>query len=136
MNVELRHLFLKDHQIKNDLSDYTLYNYNKAHRLLYSKFDAYNSDELLKSVAEINHNIKLNYNWIKQGDFSKESGYKKMKEILPLYNIQITEVERLEQKQKAISASLVRKLAEEGNISQIKELVPEATYKYYISKED
>lgn len=28
------------------------------------------------------HNIKLNYNWIKQGDFSKESGYKKMKEIL------------------------------------------------------
>ena len=61
---------------------------------------------------------------------------KKMKEILPLYNIQITEVERLEQKQKAISASLVRKLAEEGNISQIKELVPEATYKYYISKED
>ena len=61
---------------------------------------------------------------------------KKMKEILPLYNIQVTEIERLEQNQKAISASLVRKLAEKGNISKIKELVPEATYKYYISKED
>jgi [citrate (pro-3S)-lyase] ligase len=56
-----------------------------------------------------------------------------MSEILPLYGIDLIQIERAVSENEAISASRVRKLADEGNFEALKSLVPEATYKYLIS---
>lgn len=59
---------------------------------------------------------------------------KKMHEILPKYNVEVVEVERISKRNQAISASKVRRLLEESKFDELKELVPEPTYKYLISK--
>lgn len=56
----------------------------------------------------------------------------KMKEILPKYGIEVIEIERLNIGERAVSASHVRKLAEEGKFDQLKKLVPQATYDYLV----
>jgi [citrate (pro-3S)-lyase] ligase len=60
----------------------------------------------------------------------------KMSEILPHYGIDFILIERLFSENGAISASQVRKLADEGDFKTLKALVPEATYNYLISKKN
>jgi [citrate (pro-3S)-lyase] ligase len=55
---------------------------------------------------------------------------KQMKEFLPGYGIEVTEIERLETGGKAVSASRVRKLFAEGKMEELRELVPPATFEY------
>jgi [citrate (pro-3S)-lyase] ligase len=59
---------------------------------------------------------------------------RQMKEILPRYGIQVTEIPRLESGGAAVSASRVRELLREGNLQAVRELVPPATYKYLRSR--
>jgi len=59
---------------------------------------------------------------------------KKIHKILPKYNVEIEEVERLANKDEVISASKVRKLAKESKFDILKELVPVPTYRYLKSK--
>lgn len=57
-----------------------------------------------------------------------------MKRILPSYGIKLVIIPRKEMGDTAISASRVRKLLEEKNFAEIKELVPETTYAYLCDK--
>lgn len=57
-----------------------------------------------------------------------------MKSILPKYGIELCEIPRKKHEENVISASLVRKLLETQNWSEIKELVPESTYLFLQSK--
>ena len=57
-----------------------------------------------------------------------------MKRILPSYGIKLVIIPRKEMGDTAISASRVRKLLEEKNFAEIKELVPETTYAYLCEK--
>lgn len=57
-----------------------------------------------------------------------------MKRILPFYGIKLVIIPRKEMGDTAISASRVRKLLEEKNFAEIKELVPETTYAYLCDK--
>jgi [citrate (pro-3S)-lyase] ligase len=59
---------------------------------------------------------------------------KKMHEILPKYDIEVVEVDRLKVEMEEVSASKVRKLSEEDKFEELKKLVPEPTYKYLLSK--
>lgn len=54
----------------------------------------------------------------------------KMKEILPSYKIEVDIIPRLSYNQTIVSASLVRKLLEQKKFSEIKYIVPDATYEY------
>lgn len=56
-----------------------------------------------------------------------------MKEILPKNNINVVEIKRLENSNKAISASLVRKYLKEENLQKAKDFVPTSTLPYLIS---
>lgn len=58
---------------------------------------------------------------------------KKMKEILPKYNIDVIEIDRFMFNNEYISASKVRKLLEEKNYDEIKTLVPKPTYDLLVS---
>ena len=49
-----------------------------------------------------------------------------MRELLPHYGISVTEIPRL----RDISATTVRRLLEEGRLSETKPLLPETTYAY------
>jgi [citrate (pro-3S)-lyase] ligase len=51
-----------------------------------------------------------------------------MKEILPSFGIEVTEIPRLESGGKPVSASRVRELLESGDLEGIRELVPPATF--------
>jgi [citrate (pro-3S)-lyase] ligase len=53
-----------------------------------------------------------------------------MKKILSVYGINVTEIERLEHNEIAISATHVRKLFKEREFLKLRELVPESTYHY------
>jgi [citrate (pro-3S)-lyase] ligase len=55
---------------------------------------------------------------------------RRMKEFLPLYGIEVTEIERLAAGGKVISAGRVRELLAGGNMAEIQELVPPATFEY------
>lgn len=54
---------------------------------------------------------------------------------LPKYGIDITVFPRKHQDGDAISASRVRKLLAEGNLAQVRELVPDTTYRFLLSDE-
>lgn len=60
---------------------------------------------------------------------------KKIKEILPRYSIKTIEIERKSFENRAISSSIVRKLAVQGNFDYIKNIVPNATYEYLNSNQ-
>lgn len=51
-----------------------------------------------------------------------------LREILPYYGIKFREIKRLAHKGRAVTATEVRKLLEQGKTERIKELVPESTY--------
>ncbi|BCN32519.1 adenylyltransferase/cytidyltransferase family protein [Anaeromicropila herbilytica] len=53
-----------------------------------------------------------------------------LKEILPLYNIEVFEIPRKEHNDQVISASKVRKYLEEKDFNKIKEIVPRSTYEF------
>lgn len=57
-----------------------------------------------------------------------------MKKILPVYGIQVHEIQRKTKDDNPISASEVRKSMEEKNYEQIKALVPDAVYHYLMGK--
>lgn len=59
-----------------------------------------------------------------------------MKEILPLYNVQVIEIPRKENCGKVISASLVRKYLDNKDFDSIRKVVPETTFDYLIKKYD
>ena len=59
-----------------------------------------------------------------------------MKEILPLYNVQVIEIPRKEECGKAISASLVRKYLDNKDFDSIKKVVPRTTYAYLLRNYD
>ncbi|MPM42086.1 [Citrate [pro-3S]-lyase] ligase [bioreactor metagenome] len=58
-----------------------------------------------------------------------------MKQSLEVAGIQCEIVPRLEVKNEAISASKVRRLIINGNIEEIKSIVPKSTYEYFQSDE-
>lgn len=61
-------------------------------------------------------------------------GYnKEMKKILPIYGIQVHEIQRKSKDGSPISASEVRKNMERKNYEQVKALVPDAVYRYLMS---
>jgi [citrate (pro-3S)-lyase] ligase len=53
-----------------------------------------------------------------------------MRETLPRYGIEVTEIPRIELDGEAVSASRVRSLIAAGKIAALKNLVPETTYEY------
>ena len=53
-----------------------------------------------------------------------------MKQLLPKYGIKVIEIERNAKDKMTVSASQVRKLLDEENISEVKKLVPEAVFEY------
>lgn len=59
---------------------------------------------------------------------------RQMHEILPLYGIEVEEIERKEYGGAPISASRVRKLLKEHSFGTIKSIVPEVTYKFLEDK--
>ena len=59
---------------------------------------------------------------------------KTMKERLIPAGVEVVEIPRIEKSGMAISASRVRSLLSQGNIEDVKELVPESTYNYLISE--
>ena len=60
---------------------------------------------------------------------------KQMKELLPAYGIEVVEIPRLENSGGAVSASRVRRMLKEGNLDEIRELVPPTTYEYLVKTE-
>lgn len=79
--------------------------------------------------------LNINKRYVGTEPYCELTNYynKKMKEVLPFYNIETIEIERKSFETKAISSSYVRRLAYEGNYDYIKNIVPNATYKYLIS---
>jgi [citrate (pro-3S)-lyase] ligase len=59
-----------------------------------------------------------------------------MQEILGKMAIELIVVPRKEARGKAISASTVRKLIQEGEIEKVKELVPATTYEFLVSERE
>ena len=57
-----------------------------------------------------------------------------MKEILPIYDIDVLEIERFSINYEYISASRVRELFENRDFYSLKDYVPKITYKYLIAK--
>lgn len=57
-----------------------------------------------------------------------------MKKILPLYGIEVIEVERLKENDEVISATRIRKLLNNNDLSSLKKLVPETTYHYLVKE--
>jgi [citrate (pro-3S)-lyase] ligase len=55
---------------------------------------------------------------------------RQMKEVLPRFGIEVTEIDRLEEEGEAVSASRVRRLLKEGKLEEIRALVPKTTYDY------
>ena len=55
-----------------------------------------------------------------------------MKRILPYYGMKLTEIPRVKQQGKYISASMVRKLTREGNWEVVRQLMPEEAYRIYM----
>ena len=55
---------------------------------------------------------------------------RQMHDVLPKFGIAVTEIERMEQQGRAVSASHVRELLAQRNLRAIKPLVPETTYRY------
>ncbi len=66
-----------------------------------------------------------------------ESGksYRQMKEILPRFGVEVTELPRKEQGGAAVSASRVRALLAEDKLEEIQPLVPETTWAFLQSSE-
>ncbi|MCC5909067.1 MAG: [citrate (pro-3S)-lyase] ligase [Clostridiaceae bacterium] len=58
-----------------------------------------------------------------------------MGEILPSAGIEVEEVQRIQSEGEYISASKVRRLIAAGELAKIKELVPQSTYEFLMSKE-
>ena len=52
-----------------------------------------------------------------------------MKEILPGYGIEVVEIERKTARGQAVSASRVRNAIREGRLEEVRDLVPEGTWK-------
>jgi [citrate (pro-3S)-lyase] ligase len=58
-----------------------------------------------------------------------------MKSILPAWGVEVVEIPRLQVKGKLVSASSVRRLICEDNLSDVEPLVPPATWRYLTSEE-
>lgn len=58
-----------------------------------------------------------------------------MKEVLPGYGIDVIEIPRMRLGKTAVSASEVRKQIRAGNMNIVKEMVPETTYDFLVSKD-
>lgn len=63
-------------------------------------------------------------------DLVTSSYNRQMQRILPVYGISVEEIPRYEQDGKAISASIVRALFQQGLLEEIRPLVPESTFLY------
>lgn len=60
---------------------------------------------------------------------------KVMARIFPKFGVELIELKRFEYNEKAVSASQVRALLESNQLDQLKNLVPDTTYQYLMSKE-
>lgn len=58
-----------------------------------------------------------------------------MQEELPKAGIECLVIPRKESQGKPISASTVRQAIKEGNLSAVRSLVPESTYRFFLSEE-
>ncbi|EYE88986.1 citrate lyase ligase [Fervidicella metallireducens AeB] len=56
-------------------------------------------------------------------------------EVLPQYGVEVKLIERFQREGRAISASEVRNIIRNGTLEELKDLVPETTYDFLISKE-
>jgi [citrate (pro-3S)-lyase] ligase len=61
---------------------------------------------------------------------------RQMKDALPRFGIEVIELDRLEEKGEAISASRVRGLLKEGKLGDLRALVPETTYDHLEKNRD
>lgn len=57
-----------------------------------------------------------------------------MKKILPLNGIELVEIPRKKQNGKYISASSVRRHLENGDLNELRQLVPESTYRIMLER--
>jgi [citrate (pro-3S)-lyase] ligase len=58
-----------------------------------------------------------------------------MQDFLPKHGVEVESIPRLTHNGQAVSASEVRKLIRNGNITAVRELVPETTYRFLLSPE-
>lgn len=72
--------------------------------------------------------IKIRFLGEEPMDYVTRQYNTKIKEILPMYGIEVCEIKRKELLGKVISASEVRKLLKEGRLEEIRQMVPPSTY--------
>lgn len=75
-------------------------------------------------------NISIRFAGEEPEDFITNQYNVHMKECLPLYGIKFIEIPRLRNENGVVSASTVRQLMAEGQLDEVKRLVPLATYEY------
>ena len=91
--------------------------------------DATDDMELFMQIAVYFH-ITTRYVGREPYDAFTRQYNENMKSMLPLYGINVVEIERTKIKDNYVSASMVRKCIERGELDTIKGMVPESTYEY------
>lgn len=79
-------------------------------------------------------NIKMRFAGEEPIDKVTRQYNRTMEEFLPLYGVEFIEIKRKTSDKEVISASRVRKCMDEGDLMQIKKLVPKTTYEYLEKK--
>lgn len=107
----------------------------------------FQKQEKKQAVLDASNDLKIFGNYIAPGlginvrfvgeepiDLVTKQYNETMKIMLPMYGISVTEIPRLQQDGKPISASLVRQYLDEGKTNQIKNIVPQGVYSYLCQK--
>jgi [citrate (pro-3S)-lyase] ligase len=94
------------------------------------------ANDLTAFAVKIAPALDIKIRFVGEEPFDKVTGeYNRvMKNLLPFYGIEVSEIARKEEGGEAISASRVRKLLETKDFEAIKPLVPQATYDYLVKK--
>lgn len=79
----------------------------------------------------------INRRFVGEEPFSRitRSYNEQMKQVLPSYDIQVTEIPRCQTEETVISATFVRRKFLEGDFERLKAFVPKTTYDFLLSKE-
>lgn len=96
------------------------------------------SDDLMLFAKHIAKILGINVRFAGEEPFDliTKQYNESMRQLLPKYDIEFVEIPRKEVGDKVISASRVRKLLQEDNLDEIRELVPETTFEYLKSNID
>lgn len=90
--------------------------------------------EIFGSVIAKELNINIRFVGEEPVDKVTQQYNNTMKRILPRYGIKVIEIPRVKRNEHVISASKVRKLWEQGELSKVKEYVPDCTYQYLLHR--